>query len=294
MLRLPKGAPLAIDLVNGLDIPFALQWHGMRGPNAIDGDWPLAGERLMPGATQAIRFTPPDSGLWWFHPAALPGGPDLTAQGLRGVLVVEETAPPAVDRDILLVLAHGPGQAAAPLTVNSQAAPEGTTAVPGARLRLRIVNASTTRAMILAVEGARPMIVAIDGQPSDLFEPVRDSVPVGPGARFEFMLDLPRDPGATLRLLLRGNKDGTDSVLFTCRTEGEAREALPPIAALPRNRALSPAIPLEQSARADLRIDPMAGDGPVRWRLNGAAGLDLPKKPAAEREGRRFRHARLR
>jgi FtsP/CotA-like multicopper oxidase with cupredoxin domain len=277
VLRLAKGAALDLSLTNGLDLAFALQWHGVRAPNAMAGEWPLVGARVAPGMTQAIRFVPPDSGLYWFHAATLPGQPDLTAEGLRGVLIVTEAAPPLADDDILLTLADG--AAPAPLTVNGKATPERASVVPGGRLRLRILNGSTRRALILGIEGGRPLIVAIDGQPSDLFEPVRDQVPVGPGARFEFMIDAPGEAGATLRIVIRGGAGAADLPVFEARTVGATRTALPAMAALPRNPNLSPAIPLEQSVRADLRIEAAPAKGLARFALNGRASLDLPPKP---------------
>ena len=48
-----------------------------------------------------------------------------------------------------------------------------------------------TRHVIRHVAGDRPLILAIDGQPCDPFEPVRRTIPVGPGARFDLMFDLP-------------------------------------------------------------------------------------------------------
>ena len=278
VLRITQGSDLDLRLSNDLDVPLSLQWHGVRAPDAIEGNWPLAGSLVQPGSTQVIRLTPPDSGVFWFHAAALPGQPDLTRRGLRGALVVDEPAPPLTDHDALLTIADWPsnGEAGARvLTVNGGEAPVRATIVPGGRLRLRVINASTRRAMVLALDGARPLVMAIDGQPSDLFEPVRESVPAGPGARFEFMIDLPREPGAVFSMALR--EDGRSTVLFECRTDGVARDALPAIAALPRNPHLPLAIPLERSARADLRIE--AADGPVRWRLNGTTSLDPARRP---------------
>ncbi len=66
------------------------------------------------------------------------------------------------------------------LTANSALAPLQSTAAPGARVRMRLANAATARVMGIAIEGAKTSIVAVDGQPSEAFEPLHDLVPMAP------------------------------------------------------------------------------------------------------------------
>ncbi len=281
--RVKQGTALRVTLANRLDAPTAFAWHGLRGIEAGSDTKPLP-PSLAPGTSTTLTVTPLDSGIAWFHAVALPGLPDQTAAGLRGVLVVEEREPPTVDGDLVVVLEDG--ETTGSLSVNGAAAPLTATLVPGARVRLRIVNASTTRILVLAVEGARPKVIAIDGQPSELFEPIHDAVPAGPGARFELMIDCPREPGQSVRVLARGVATGDgprppDVSLVLITTAGQARAPLPPIAALPPNAALPAMIPLERSARATLLIEPIAAamPGQPRWRLNGVAELAPPPTP---------------
>src|SRR5262249_57503860 len=85
--------------------------------------------------------------------------------GLRGALIVEESAPVAVDRDVLLVFEDWPLAPAAPLTVNG--APEVPLAVrTNERLRLRLINATVARGLVLRVERHTPRVMALDGQPA--------------------------------------------------------------------------------------------------------------------------------
>lgn len=284
VLRLRKGAALTTRLLNRTADPIALGWHGLRGAGALDS--PLEARDATPPGGEFVRtLLPPDCGLIWFHPPSLPGLPDGTAAGLRGVVIVEEPEPPDVDRDALVILSDGATPGA--LLVNGVEGAWRDTIVSGGRLRLRLLNASTARILFLAIEGAHPKVIAIDGQPCSLFAPVHDTVPVGPGARFELMLDAPRVAGATLRLLCRGGAAGAgspapDSLAVELTTTGAARNPLAPIAALPPNRALPDAIALERSARADLVIEAVVAATPAdqpRWRLNGSAGLALPARP---------------
>lgn len=283
VLRLRHGTPLTVRLLNRTDGATALQWYGLRGPGALAGA--LAPRDATPPGGELVEvLVPPDCGLVWFHPPPLPGLPDGTAAGLRGALIVEDLEPPAVDRDVLLILSDGAAPDA--VRVNGVEGAWRDTMASGGRLRLRLLNASTTRILVLAVEGAQPKVVAIDGQPCSLFAPVHGTVPVGPGARFELMLDAPRAAGAMVRLMLRGGAAGTgapveDTLALELTTTGAPRDPLPPIVALPPNPALPDAIALERSARADLVIEPVpaAAPGQPRWRLNGSATLALPAQP---------------
>lgn len=279
VIRLRKGAGLSLALVNGLAGPTSLQWHGLRAVMAIADAW-VADRVIAPGEATTQVFVPPDSGLSLFRPAFLAGLPDQAAAGLFGALVVEETDPPVVDRDLLLTLSEGTGGA---LAANGGPAPLRDTIATGGRLRLRLVNATSGRILVVGVEGARPKVIAIDGQPCELFAPVRDAVPIAPGARFELMMDASPTAGSALRLFWRRDPSAglPDPVLLDLVTAGAARSPLPPIAALPRNPALPQAIALERAVRADLVIaavpDPKAGE--ARWRLGARAALTLPASP---------------
>ena len=275
LLRLRKGETVAVRLKNGLAEPTTLTWHGVRNVNAMDGVAGLTQPAVAPGGTFEYRFTPPDAGLFWYHPHVTPGSFEQTGRGLHGVLIVDEAEPPAVDEDVVLVLGDGPLEAdAAPVTVNGRAGPLAREARPGARLRLRLVNACTSRIAIVGVSGATPSVVAIDGQPSELFQPAGGTVPIGPGSRFELMLDLPAEAGATAGLVLRGERGHRDQSLMALTAAGKPVAAHPPIAKLPDNPLLPKRIALERASRHDVVLAPAANG---RWSVNGSQ--DLPAKP---------------
>jgi FtsP/CotA-like multicopper oxidase with cupredoxin domain len=144
---------------------------------------------------------------------------------------------------------------------------------PGARIRLRLLSAAGARIMSLSFEGAKPFILAVDGQPADsAFEPARATFPVGPGARFDIMFDLPREAGAEARLVLNGENE-PDRVLIAFATEGEARPALPPIASLDANPLLPAAIRLQDAKRIELVIEP-AKEAPAPAATGGHGTVD--------------------
>src|SRR5262245_55772039 len=97
VIRARRGEEVRVRLVNGLDEPTALHWHGVRLRNAMDGG-PLTGLPVGPGASFDYRFTMPDAGTFWYRAMRR----DQQERGLYGALIVEEQAAPPVDRDQLL------------------------------------------------------------------------------------------------------------------------------------------------------------------------------------------------
>ncbi len=182
----------------------------------------------------------------------------------------------------------GAGRLGPLVTVNSRPAPVTETLPPSSRVRLRILNAAVARVMLVAFAGAKPWILAIDGQPCEAFEPVRRTIPIGPGARFDVMLDLPAEAGVEAVLTLRGD-DEPDRALLVFKTEGEPRAPAPPIASLPQNPLLPAVIKLQNARKIDIVIEPLAKSGeaavspastrPLYWRLNGVASEGFGPTP---------------
>ncbi|VTZ26394.1 Multicopper oxidase type 3 [Methylocella tundrae] len=304
LLRCKKGEELKIRLVNGLEQPTSLSWPGVRIVNGMDGVGGLTQKPVAPGESFDYRFTPPDSGLFGYRPAVLPFAGEQFGRGLYGALIVDEPDPPKADRDMLAVIADwrlddkgaiiadfdakedaaGRGRVGSLVTLNSTAVPVAETMPPGSRVRLRLLSAVNARIMSIAFEGLKPLILAVDGQPADsAFEPVRQTIPVGPGARFDMMFDLPEEAAAQARLILRGDNE-PDRVLLSFRTEGEARKSLPAIGSLPVNPSLPAEIRLQNAKRAELVIEPAKqasaeGTQPLYWTINGVAAAAFSAKP---------------
>jgi FtsP/CotA-like multicopper oxidase with cupredoxin domain len=216
LLRLKKGEDLKLRLVNKLTEPTALSFSGLRTANVSAGYGGLTQPRLQPGASADIRFAPPDSGFNLYLPHAGSTDAGQQGRGLFGPIVIQEASKADVDQDVAIVLsdwnvdergqikddfadpalARGPGRRGGLVFANGEAAPFKFAARPGARLRLRLGSAATARLTNVGIDGAKTFIVAVDGQPSEPFEPLRNQFPMGPGARFELMVDLPRAAGA--------------------------------------------------------------------------------------------------
>jgi FtsP/CotA-like multicopper oxidase with cupredoxin domain len=277
LLRFKKGEEVKIRLINNLPQPTSLNWHGVRIANRMDGVVGLTQEPVPPGGAFDYRFTPPDTGLFWYHPHMLPFTYEQPARGLYGVMIVDEPEPPIADRDMLVLLddwelgdnsqsndllsdAIRADRSKPLVTVNARAVPIEEVLPRASRLRLRIVNVCAKH-MVITFAGLTPSVLAIDSQPCEAFEPANNMIPVGPGARFDVMADLPSDFGAEASLRLLGDNE-PDRVLLVFKTAGNQRSALPPIASLPQNSLLPAEIKLESAQKFNISIDASASAMP--------------------------------
>ena len=212
LLRLKQGEPARIVVENRLDQDTTVHWHGVRVPNAMDGVPGLTQPPIKPGASFVYEFTPPDAGIFWYHPHV--NSPEQIGRGLAGPIIVDEPEPPRVDRDLLWFLedwrmtergeiapgfdnrmeAAMSGRVGNTVTVNGRVSAE-ERAQGGERVRLRLINACAARMMALRFEGHRPVIVARDGQPCDPHEPEGGRVVLGPAMRVDVALDMQGEPG---------------------------------------------------------------------------------------------------
>ena len=306
LVRVRNGDRVRVKLVNKLDQPTTLCWHGVRLPNAMDGVADLTQPPVLPGESFAYEFVPPDSGCFWYHPHVWPNSAEQIGRGLYGVLIVDEPQPPAADEDLLVVLddwaldadgritgdfrgaavAQGAGRVGATLTVNSKPAPDTRTYHPGARLRLRILNACAARIALLGFAGAKATVIAIDGQPSELFEPAGGLLPIGPGSRFEVMLDLPTTPAASPPAVTLRGDGGPDRPLITFAATGAALAPHDAVAKLPGNTLLPDRIPLEKAFKHGFTIaavtpaqKPGPGEPAWYWSLDGRSGDGVKGPP---------------
>ena len=215
-----RGEPVQITVVNTLDVPTAVHWHGIELDSYFDGvaGFSGAGTRIAPiiapGDSFIARFTPPRAGTFIYHTHV-----DETRQqvaGLAGPLIVLEPGqsldstrdhsfiigtPLAFEDELHSVLING-SATPAPLTIRA-----------GIAQRLRFIN------MTLRRPGARVELwrdttmlqwrpLAKDG--ADLpagwqvAQPARTSISIGETLDYEFV----PSPGSNTRLEFHG-RDGS-------------------------------------------------------------------------------------
>jgi FtsP/CotA-like multicopper oxidase with cupredoxin domain len=300
LLRLRKDEELKVRLSNKLTEPTSLCWHGLRIANAMMGVGGLTQPPIPPGASFDYRFTPLDSGFNLYRPHAGAATSGQAGRGLYGPLIVEEASPPQRDLEAVVALAdwkldaegrvqddfsdpalaRGAGRLGPLVAANNGATPAVFAPAPGARVRLRLVNAANARIMVIRVEGAKPLIVALDGQPCEAFEPLHNAFPIAPGARFDMMFDIPRD-GTPVRFVLRGAAASAavgeaDRPVIVFAPSGEPATPRPPLAGLEPNPRLPVEIDLQRARRVDMTI---AGGGGAPFSINGATSAGWPAKP---------------
>lgn len=314
VLRIRQGETLRLKLENRTTLPLALHWHGLRGfEAAMDGVGGFSQPPVAAGASFDYRLTPPDSGTILYRAMVLGGASEPAGRGLAGMLVVEEASTLPVDLDLPVLIgdwllgddhairpfaAQGEANAAAGrlgswLTVNGGPPPQRVAVRPGSRVRLRLANACNARIMRLRFDGVKAHVIAVDGQPTDTFEPVRAQLPFAPGTRYDLVVDMPAEAGqvASVTALI-----GAGVPLVRLVAEGEAKTpsaepvALKPNPALPAGVRLQdarrPQIVIEGGAKltADAKLDFAGLDLARPWTLNGGTG-DLAKPLFSVRRG---------
>ncbi|MEM6824223.1 MAG: multicopper oxidase family protein [Pseudomonadota bacterium] len=217
VLRLRQGEPAILNYTNGLKDYSTLHWHGIRLPNAMDGVPYLTQFPIGEGETFEYAFTPPDAGTFWYHPHCMTMS--QMAEGLTGIMVVEEREDQAYDADIPLnlkdfridsqgdLLPHFTPRGAARggtlgtlKTTNWLVDP--VYDVPaGGLVRLRFAVTDTTRVHKLVFPNVPGRIIAWDGQPVEdpVPWPTRDApLWMGPGQRVDVAVVAPSEEGREL------------------------------------------------------------------------------------------------
>ncbi len=235
VLRMTRGKPFAARLVNGMDEPTTIHWHGVRVPNKMDGVPFMIQPYVYPGDHFDYAFTPPDAGTFWYHPHC-----DTLVQmghGLTGVIVVENPNDPQFDAEVVLNLRDwrlgGDGQFIAPFrardaarggtfgtvrTANWQAGPQ-YDAPAGGLVRLRLAITDVTRIYSLRMHGAEAAVIAIDGNPVAQRFPL-GLLQLGPGQRLDLAVRMPDEEGAVVGLEdIRGTRP---AMLATLRSVGSS------------------------------------------------------------------------
>jgi FtsP/CotA-like multicopper oxidase with cupredoxin domain len=276
--------PGALDVAfqNDLPVPVTLEWRGIDGAAVAE---PLTAQPpLAPGArtgfTLALRR--PGTFLCALWPLGDPG--PRPSRPLA--LVVEESTPPTVDRDEVLLIedwrlrADGtaalagadPGQAEAIYTVNGQLSAD-VIARSQQRLRLRLINGCQRAAVAVKIEGVEVRVMALDGAPAEPFIARNGAVVLAPGGRADVLIDASAQPGAASPILLHDGKEARPIGRLVTSTEPPIRQApQPPPPALPAT-----GLPAQLDLKTALRVDiPLAGPEwtpPQRFLATAAAAF---------------------
>jgi FtsP/CotA-like multicopper oxidase with cupredoxin domain len=178
-----------INVINDSGYPNLIHWHGLQIPAEQDGAAEEGSPIILPGQSLIYTYTPRPSGTRWYHSHAM-AMTDLsksTYSGEFGFLIVEPAEDPGrYDREVLLPAHHWEGawvsmqdmrKGPPPdngLEIMYHAATLGEKMVghgepvrvrEGERVLFRMLNASGSMGISLALPGHRFRVTALDGNP---------------------------------------------------------------------------------------------------------------------------------
>jgi FtsP/CotA-like multicopper oxidase with cupredoxin domain len=193
VLRLKEGVPVKIDVTNASSDPDLTHWHGLAIDSINDGAMEEGSAMIGVGKTHRYSFTPRPKGTRWYHTHAsaydnLSLG---TYSGQFGFLLIEgKNEPGHHDQEVNLAIHHWEGSFVPmaetmqeqshnmPLTSGSDVgykyatinshmlgAGEPIRVKQGQRVLMRLLNASATENVVLALPGHKFTVIAMDGNP---------------------------------------------------------------------------------------------------------------------------------
>jgi FtsP/CotA-like multicopper oxidase with cupredoxin domain len=193
LLRLREGSPVTIDVTNASSNPDIVHWHGLIIDSLNDGAMEEGSPMIGVGETHRYSFTPKPSGTRWYHThaAAYDNLSIGTYTGQFGFLLIEGKEQPAqYDQEINLAIHHWEPSfvpmvetmreesSNVPLTSGSDVgykyatvnahmlgAGEPIRVKQGQRVLMRLLNASATENVVLALPGHTFKVLAMDGNP---------------------------------------------------------------------------------------------------------------------------------
>jgi FtsP/CotA-like multicopper oxidase with cupredoxin domain len=295
VLRLPEGRQVSIDIRNDTDIDDIIHWHGLYVPSTADGAMEEGSPMVPPGGTRRYSFMPKPTGTRWYHSHDM-AGKDLTRSlysGMYGFLIVEPAAEgQGYDREVLLAAHHWEGSWVSLQDIRKGPPPDNGLEVmyasasfndkmlghgepirvrEGERVLFRLLNASPTENITLALPGHRFAVVALDGNPVPTQQKV-DTIFLAPAERADVIVEMNR-PGVWILGAVKeeDRKLGLGVVVEYANQSGEPRWSAPPdsewdYTIFGRNEpGRSP------NERIELTFEKIPGGrgGYNRWTLNG-------------------------
>lgn len=154
-LVLTRGEPVSISVVNTLDVPTAVHWHGIELDSYFDGVAGFSGDAkrvsptIAPRDSFIARFTPPRAGTFIYHTHM-----DEERQqpaGLAGPIIVLEPGArydAATDKTIIITSPWDFADQQRSVMINGSLTPAPLELHSGVRYRLRFINMTIRRPVI--------------------------------------------------------------------------------------------------------------------------------------------------
>jgi len=313
-LRLQEGKPVNIQVINNAGYDDIVHWHGLYLPAVQDGATEEGSPIIPVGQSHVYSFTPKPTGTRWYHSHAM-AMRDLsrsTYSGEFGFLIVEPANDPGrYEREVLLAarrwegswvsiqdLRKGPPPdnglevmyASATLGHRMLGHDEPIRVRRGERVLFRLLNASATMDVSLALPGHRFMVLALDGNPVPSPTTV-DVIKLDVAERADVIVEM-HNPG----VWVLGSTDDMDrnmgmgAVIEYADAKGEPQWIAPPklpwdYAKFARN---APAAEPDETVHLTFEKIPGGRGGFNRWTINGKSWPDTNPLFTVQ-EGKRYR-----
>jgi FtsP/CotA-like multicopper oxidase with cupredoxin domain len=295
VLRLREGRQVSIDIRNDTDVDDIIHWHGLYVPATADGAMEEGSPMVPPGETRRYTFTPKPGGTRWYHSHDM-AGKDLTRSlysGMYGFLIVEPGNDPGRhDQEVLLAAHHWEGSWVSLQDIRKGPPPDNGLEVmygsasfndkmlghgepvrvrEGQRVLFRLLNASPTENVTLALPGHRFTVIALDGNPVPSPQSL-DTLFLAPAERADVVVEMNR-PGVWILGAIKDEdrKLGLGVVIEYAGQRGEPQWSSPPnsqwdYTVFGQTRAVP-----SPDERIALNFEKIPGGrgGYNRWTLNG-------------------------
>lgn len=296
VLRAMVGDTLVVRLINDLNEPTTIHWHGICLPATMDGT-DTTQRPVAPGKTFEYRFVVPHAGTFWYHSHV-----NETVQmerGMYGALIVEDAADPVVDGERIFMIddmkldEYGEFTGPAwflPRMIERHDGRQGNTLLlngkeelvinvhGGQTERWRFINSSSARYFRLYLGGTEFKIIASDG--GLLEHPVvATEALITPGERVDIVVG-PFTAGETIAVeSLAYNRTTFQKAKRATFATVKVAESRPSIAHIPERLRTIEALAEQDAAvtrRVALSVDPRLRDQ-KDFRINNTVhGTDKP------------------
>ena len=310
MLRLKEGVPVTIDLVNEIDMPEFVHFHGLATSVVVDGAEEEGSPVLAPGARRRVTFTPNQAGTRWYHTHTMAMA-DVTRGGYSGqygFLYVEPKRDAGrYDQEVFLAGRHWEpkilhrGEPNNDWTVDYGIYTLGEKALghgepirvkEGQRVLFHLLNASATRQVNLVLPGHKFQVLSLDGNPVPTQAPV-EILQLAVAERADVVVEM-NNPGVWVMGATRDQDrmNGMGVVIEYAGRSGEPQFVAPKPApwdyAIFAAQGASAPRP-EPDGRFELEFHMMPDEGKPfnRWTVNGKVFPDTD--PIRVRKGKRYR-----
>jgi FtsP/CotA-like multicopper oxidase with cupredoxin domain len=252
VLRLREGRQFSIDIRNDTDVDDIIHWHGLYVPSIADGAMEEGSPMVERGGTQRYTFAAKPTGTRWYHSHDVTGK-DLTRSlysGMYGFLIIEPINDLGrYDQEVLLAAHHWEGAWVSMQDIRQGPPPDNGLEVmyasasfndkmlghgepvrvrEGQRVLFRLLNASPTENITLALPGHRFTVIALDGNPVPTQQSV-DTLFLAPAERADVIIEMNR-PGVWILGAIsdEDRKKGLGVVVEYANQRGEPQWSSPP------------------------------------------------------------------